>query len=157
MVAARSPASTKKTKAASRRSVVGDALSATTERCPTGQRLVKGRCEDRDPEPLAVLAPEDRGYRDTQGGAGWGNRCFVHVRARRLENARAACQQGLAVNPSPAIEGAILYSLAVAEELAGDPRRACRLLGQSLDVRPGNGPTRAKHDALRCDRPGTGG
>ncbi|RLB60070.1 MAG: hypothetical protein DRI90_14565 [Deltaproteobacteria bacterium] len=57
------------------------------------------------------------------------------------------------MNPNPAIRGAILYSLAVTEELAGDPVRACRFLRQSLRVRPDNNPTQAKLDALGCDDP----
>jgi len=138
-------------KAKAPRRVTDEALSRPTPRCGADQQLVGTRCVDR-PAPRAELAAEDRAFVDTQGGAGWGNRCFLHVRGRRLENARAACNKGLAMKPVPAIHGAILYSLAVTEELAGDERRACALLIRSLDVRPGNQATRSKHDALGCGR-----
>ncbi|MBW2457386.1 MAG: hypothetical protein JRI68_22960 [Deltaproteobacteria bacterium] len=137
--------------------VTDESLSPPTPQCSAGQQLVDGRCLDPTAEPRAELAPEDRGYRDTQGGAGWGNRCFGHVRARRLTHARAACNNGLEMNPVPAIHGAILYSLAVTEELAGEPRRACALLIRSLDVRPGNDATEAKRDALGCAAAGGDG
>ncbi len=136
--------------------VIDEALTPPTPRCRTGQQLVDGRCRDRTDAPRSELAPEDRGYRDTQGGAGWGNRCFAHVRAQRLPHARAACNKGLEMNPTPATRGAILYSLAVTEELAGDRRRACALLLRSLQVRPGNGATQAKQDALGCPAPSGG-
>jgi hypothetical protein len=155
-LASRSGGSPTKARAVPRRAAFGAPPSASNKPCSASQRLVEGRCQNRPGEPRAELAPEDRGYQDTLGGAGWGNRCFAHARARRLENARAACQQGLGMNPSPPIEGALRYSQAVIEELAGDPPRACRFLSQSLSVRPGNGPTQAKREGLGCDDAGLG-
>jgi hypothetical protein len=104
----------------------------------------------------AVLAPQDQGYQDTSGGAGWGNRCFRHVKSGRLANARAACERGLEVGSAAEIRGAILYSMGLIEELADDEAAACRWLHESLRVRPGNAPTQAKLTTLNCQRFGDG-
>ena len=125
-------------------------VAAKTEAPKEGPEAEPKAVDRVDAEPPATLAPEDEGFVDDHGGAGWGNRCFAHARAGRLESARAACHRGLAVRPSPAIRGAILYSLAVIEEQAGDRDRACDWLKQSLEARPGNAPTLNKRDGLGC-------
>ena len=96
------------------------------------------------------LAPADQGYVDAKKGAGWGNRCFAHIKAGDLDFARAACQRGLALGPGPYVHGAILYSLAVAEQKAGNDEAACAHLRASLRVRPGSAPVRKKLNALGC-------
>lgn len=98
----------------------------------------------------ATLAPEDVGFVDHQGGAGWGNRCFSHVKAGRVPQARAACRAGLDMKPSAFVEGAILYSLASAELLAGDRDAACAHLDASLSARPEDSATAARHRQLGC-------
>lgn len=120
--------------------------------CGPGEQWSDGRCQAKPQRAKsATLAPQDVGFRDTHGGAGWGNRCFKHVKARELSYARAACQQGLDLQPTPAIRGAILYSMATIEELDEDQPAACRWLRESLRVRPGNAPTLAKTDKLGCE------
>ncbi len=103
-----------------------------------------------EPEKEATLAPEDVGFVDRQGGAGWGNRCFLHVKAGRVPQARAACRAGLDMNPTAFVEGAIRYSLASAELLAGDRDAACDHLDASLAARPDDVATTARHRQLGC-------
>jgi hypothetical protein len=103
-----------------------------------------------DTPAAAKLAPEDEGFVDRQAGAGWGNRCFAHVKAGRIVEARAACNRGLGMGPSPFIRGAILYSLASAEVLAGDTKAACGHLAASLEARPDDAATRRRQRQLTC-------
>lgn len=119
--------------------------------CPAGQRP-RGDGKGCEPAPKeSSLAPEDAGFVDSRGGFEWGNRCFLHVRAGRIANARAACNKGLAMSPEPDIRGAILFNLALAEEADGDVAAACSYLESSLLSRD-SGPVRRKKEALGCGK-----
>ncbi|MBI2388791.1 MAG: hypothetical protein HYV09_04160 [Deltaproteobacteria bacterium] len=84
------------------------------------------------------LAADDVGFDDVRGGAGWGDRCFLHLKAGRYRNGKAACERGLALGPKPAIAGALYYNLGLIEEKAGSREAARRYYAKSLEVRPGN-------------------
>jgi hypothetical protein len=110
-----------------------------------------------DDEPARRLAAEhldgsDRDYADPQRGLGWGNRCFAHLKAKRMDAARAACEMGLLLQPKAEIEGALEYNLALIEEGAGNTARACAHLTRSLSVRPKNSTTSAKARSLGCEK-----
>ena len=116
--------------------------------CPEGTRLESGECRPVAPK-AASLAPEDKGFVDSRGGFEWGNRCYVHLQAGRLSNARAACSKGLDMSPAPSVRGAILYNMALVEEADGDKPLACRYMRESLSARD-SGPVRRKLEALGC-------
>jgi len=84
------------------------------------------------------LAAEDADFVDTRDGAGWGDRCFLHYKASRYRNAKAACERGLALGPGPNVAGALYYNLGLVEEKAGSREAARRYYAKSLEVRPGN-------------------
>jgi hypothetical protein len=86
----------------------------------------------------ASLAPQDVDFRDARGGWGWGDRCFLHIKAGRLANARAACDRGLAEASDANVRGALLYNLGLIEERSGNPDAARARYEESLRARPGN-------------------
>jgi hypothetical protein len=89
-------------------------------------------------EVASRLDASDQGYGDPQRGLGWSNRCFGHIRARRLEAARAACEMGLLLMPNAQTAGALEYNLALVEDRSGRRPEACARLARSLAVRPHN-------------------
>jgi hypothetical protein len=96
------------------------------------------------------LDPSDQGYGDPQRGLGWGNRCYAHIRAGRLEAARAACEMGLLLMPNASNAGALEYNLALVEERSGHRPEACARLGRSLAVRPHNEITASTAKRWKC-------
>ena len=118
--------------------------------CPEGQQLKDGACHPIGAKE-SILAAEDRGFKDTRGGFEWGNRCYVHLKAGRLANARAACKKGLAMSSTPNVRGPILYNMGLIEEADGDRPLACRYIRESLSARD-SGPVRRKLDALGCSQ-----
>lgn len=86
----------------------------------------------------AELAAEDADFVDANHGRGWGDRCYLHYKAGRLANAKAACLKGLQDNPGVWAHGALLYNLGLIAEKVGDLRDAHAQYAESLAVRPGN-------------------
>lgn len=116
-------------------------ITEVCRRACDGRRHVPGcqcLCELDEPYFVAQLAPEDRGFEDTEGGRGWGNRCYAHLGAGRLQQAQAACEAGLAAAEQDRVRGAILYNLGRIAEARGERREAIERYEDSLDVRPGN-------------------
>ncbi|HYQ42567.1 MAG TPA: hypothetical protein VER11_11390 [Polyangiaceae bacterium] len=116
--------------------------------CGPGTVLVDHKC--KAVEKPSTLAPEDQNFVDDKNGAGWGNRCYSHLKSGALPYARAACAKALEANPEPRIRGMILYNLALIDEATPDPKAACEWLRQSASVRPGVGAVQEKFDALKC-------
>lgn len=104
----------------------------------------------RDGTEDSRLALADSNFRDARRGAGWGDRCLLHLKAGELEYARAACEHGLADKPADATRGALYYNLALVEQAAGDADAACRNLERSLIARPKNAFAREKARELAC-------
>jgi tetratricopeptide (TPR) repeat protein len=98
---------------------------------------------------VARLAPEDEGFVDTRGGWGWGDRCFLHIKAGRLEAAKACCDRGLGMNPAPAVKGALLYNLGLIAQKSGDTTGASKYYADSLAARPGNATVQAALKSVR--------
>jgi hypothetical protein len=78
----------------------------------------------------------------------WGTQCVEHMRAGRLEEARAACEQGLDETTKPAARGALLYNLGVIAQRSGDTAAARKHFEDSLAARPGNAAVRKALAAL---------
>ncbi len=97
-----------------------------------------------------VLAPADAGFLDRRGGAGWGDRCFLHLQAGRLDWALAACERGLAASPLPKVKGALLYNLGMIAEKQGKHDSAILAFEQSLLARPGNKTVQAALNRCRA-------
>lgn len=86
--------------------------------------------------PEARLAPEDADFLDTRGGWGWSDRCWKHLHAGRLDHARAACQEGLALNPpSPNPKAPLVYNMGLIEERSGNMSMARKYFSASLSIR----------------------
>ncbi len=122
--------------------------TTASRKCPEGQQLQGNECKPMQ-QKAGVLAPEDEAFVDTRGGFEWGNRCFMHYKAHRLDNARAACKKGLDMSPDAGVRGAILFNLALVEEADNDAPLACSYIRQSLSARD-NGAVRRKYDSLGC-------
>lgn len=85
----------------------------------------------------SALAPEDKSFVDTRGGAGWGDRCWIHLKANHLAAARAACERGLALEPtSPQPRASLLYNLGLVAKSQGRKDEARTLLTESIGLRP---------------------
>ncbi|MFI5296938.1 MAG: NADase-type glycan-binding domain-containing protein [Polyangiales bacterium] len=87
---------------------------------------------------VAELAAEDINFDDKRGGWGWGDRCFLHIKAGRFANAKAACDRGVALGPTNDVLGALYYNLGLIGQKTGDPDTARSQFRKSLEVRPGN-------------------
>ena len=117
-------------------------------KCEPGTQLVDHECKPI--EKKSALAPEDQNFVDDKNGAGWGNRCYAHLKSGALTFARAACGKALEQNPEPRIRGMVLYNLALVDEATPDAKSACEWLRQSEAARPGVKPVQDKFDALKC-------
>lgn len=66
----------------------------------------------------------------------WGNRCFAHLQADRLDAAEAACFAGLLAKGTDGTRGALTYNLGRIEEARGDRARAREYYERSQHLRP---------------------
>lgn len=112
--------------------VCDDGDRECTEDHPCGVDAVcrEGRCDD------VTLAAADEDFEDARGGSGWGNRCIAHLRAGRLDEAQAACAEGLDASTRPATRGALLYNLGLIALRRGDGVSARLDYEASLRARP---------------------
>lgn len=90
------------------------------------------------PPAIRALVPplhaSDEGF---QGAAkAWGNRCFAHLKADRLDAAEAACLAGLVEDGTEATRGALTYNLGRIAEARGDRDRARAYYQRSQHLRP---------------------
>lgn len=94
----------------------------------------------------AALADADAKF----GGSAseWGDRCVVHLRAKRWDDAEAACFAGLEEGGSNKTRGALTYNLGRVAEGRGDAATALRWYRRSDRLRPGNATVKARIDAL---------
>lgn len=96
----------------------------------------------------SALAPNDEGFVDVRGGAGWGDRCWTHLKARKFDWARAACERGLAMAPAtPQPKASLLFNTGLALKGLGDNVAARSYFEQSLALRE-NPMVRGELDAL---------
>lgn len=89
------------------------------------------------PINASKLAAEDEGFVDTRGGAGWGDKCWLHLRANRLDAAQAACDRAMEMNPaSPQPRASLLFNQGLIAEKRGAKPAARSYFKQSLALRP---------------------
>ena len=88
-------------------------------------------------DPLVpMLAPGDESFVDTRGGWGWGDRCWLNIKARRWGYAKAECDQGMRMKPaSPQPLASLLYNEGLIAEAAGDLTSARADFEASLRLR----------------------
>ena len=83
-----------------------------------------------------VLAPADASFVDKRGGWGWGDRCWLNIKAEKWGWARAECERAMTLNPkSPQPMASLLYNRGLIAIHAGDTQTAKQLLEQSLQLR----------------------
>ncbi len=83
-----------------------------------------------------ALAPADRGFVDTRGGWGWGDKCRINIKAQHWGWARAECDQAMRIQPaSPQPMASLLYNQALISIHMGDTETARSLLQRSLQLR----------------------
>ena len=83
-----------------------------------------------------TLAPADRGFVDKRGGWGWGDKCWINIKAQKWGWARAECGQAMRIQPaSPQPMASLLYNQALISIHMGDTETARSLLQRSLQLR----------------------
>lgn len=141
-----------------REGICGVFCHEATGRC---LRWTEGRCDDQhgcgpgescDATGTCevwegTLAPEDVDFVDPRQGRGWGNRCFSHLTAGRLEAAQAACLRALEVVEDGNVEAAILYNLGRVAEAREWLGLAAERYTASLELRE-NATVRERLEAL---------
>jgi tetratricopeptide (TPR) repeat protein len=60
---------------------------------------------------VAQLAVADRDFHDSRHGWGWSDKCWNHLQAKRLANAKAACERGLQEQPEKPAKRALLFNM----------------------------------------------
>lgn len=91
--------------------------------------------------PVGELHPLDAELTDPKV---LGNRCVTRFRDSFYSSAEAACRHGLKRVEDDSVRGALLFNLAQIAKARRVPAYAKALLEQSLEVRPGNGPTKSQ-------------
>ncbi len=115
---------------------------------PAQQRLAEANYARCAETRGVCLAPDDLGFVDSRGGAGWGDRCFAHIKSGQLGWAEAECDEAMKLNPtSPLLRASLLYNKGLIEQRAGHNDSARGLYQQSLALRP-NAAVRASLDSL---------
>jgi hypothetical protein len=83
-----------------------------------------------------LLAPDDVGFVDTQGGWGWSERCYRHLLKGKWAWAKAECDSGLALNPArPEPRAALLYNEGLIARAAGHFDEARANFSESLSLK----------------------
>jgi len=97
-----------------------------------------------------VLPSSDDGFVDTRGGWGWGDRCWIHIKAGQWGWAKAECDHGMLLNPaSPQPRASLLYNEGLIAKAAGNAVEARRDFTESLSLRE-NAEVRAALDSLNA-------
>jgi hypothetical protein len=83
------------------------------------------------------LPLEDTGFVDTRGGWGWGDKCWIHLKAQKWGWAKAECDSGLLMaDPSaPQPRASLLYNEGLIAKGTGDVRAAQGYFTSSLALR----------------------
>ncbi|MFI5299098.1 MAG: NADase-type glycan-binding domain-containing protein [Polyangiales bacterium] len=96
-----------------------------------------------------TLAPADHGFVDSRGGWGWGDRCWLNIKAKKPGWAKAECQRGLAIaSPTaPQPRASLMYNAGLIEKEAGNFAGARDYFSKSLALRE-HAEVRAALDSL---------
>ncbi|WP_437966005.1 hypothetical protein WMF04_41275 [Sorangium sp. So ce260] len=105
---------------------------------------------------LPAPAPEDVSFEDHEGGKGWSDRCYEHLKALRLSYAKSACTEGLKHNPSRRWKASLLYNMGRVATEEGDWDKAREYYNESIEQREHEVVERAlrncdeENERLRC-------
>ncbi len=89
---------------------------------------------------------------DTRGGWGWGDKCWINLKAGKWGWAKAECDQGMATNPaSPQPRASLLYNEGLVAKAAGRIDEARQDFISSLALRE-NAEVRAALSTLTGSR-----
>jgi hypothetical protein len=83
------------------------------------------------------LPTSDDGFVDKRGGWGWGDKCWIHIKAGKWGWAKAECDKGMAIaDPgAPQPRASLLYNEGLIAKAAGDVGEARKDFQQSLGLR----------------------
>jgi len=82
------------------------------------------------------LPPEDSGFVDTHGGAGWGNKCFANIKAKKWGYAKAECDKAISMGPAaPMPMASILFNQGLIAQGMGETEKARAYFTSSLGLR----------------------
>jgi hypothetical protein len=99
-----------------------------------------------------ILPDADKGFVDTRGGWGWGDKCWINLKAGKWGWAKAECDQGMATNPaSPQPRASLLYNEGLVAKAAGRIDEARQDFISSLALRE-NAEVRAALSTLTGSR-----
>lgn len=83
-----------------------------------------------------ALSPDDIGFVDTRGGQGWGDKCWLNIKAKKWEWAKAECDEAMKMSPSsPQPKASLLFNLGLIAKGTGDLEEARRYFTESLALR----------------------
>jgi peptidyl-prolyl cis-trans isomerase C len=103
--------------------------------------------DGNDPARPVLPSAED-GFVDSRRGWGWGDKCWVSIKAKKWGWAKAECDKAMAMSPaSPQPRASLLYNEGLIEQNVGHSDVARTLYRQSLALRP-NGDVQAALDSL---------
>jgi hypothetical protein len=103
---------------------------------PPVSRTPAPRVDEGTDPARPSLPPEDAGFVDTRGGWGWGDKCWIHIKAGKWGWAKAECDQGMAMSPaSPQPRASLLYNEGLIAKAAGRVGDARRNFVDSLALR----------------------
>ncbi len=127
-----------------------DARAPTTypTRAPTTPMSPAVATNDGTDGNRPILPDVDKGFVDTRGGWGWGDRCWINLKAGKWGWAKAECDQGMAMNPaSPQPRASLLYNEGLVAKAAGRIDEARQDFTSSLALRE-NAEVRAALNSL---------
>ena len=97
-----------------------------------------------------ILAATDRGFIDTRGGWGWGDKCYNSMKSGKWGWAKAECDEGIKMNPaSPQPRASLLYNEGLVAKATGKLDEARRDFAASLSLRE-NAEVRAALNSLHA-------
>jgi hypothetical protein len=83
-----------------------------------------------------VLPERDNGFVDIRGGWGWGDKCWLNIKAGKWGWAKAECDEGMRMNPvSPQPMASLLYNEGLIAKAMGKPEEARARFSESLALR----------------------
>ena len=84
-----------------------------------------------------VLPASDEGFADTRGGWGWGDRCYVNIKAGKWGWAKAECDKGMAIADPTTQQprASLLYNEGLIAKASGDVAGARQDFTSSLALR----------------------
>jgi len=92
--------------------------------------------EDGADPHTPILPAKDEGFVDARGGWGWGDKCYVSIKAQKWGWAKAECDEGMKMSPAaPQPRASLLYNEGLIAKAAGDLEEARRNFEQSLALR----------------------